>query len=167
LLVVQAPAAFADGAVAPATIPSCQYASDNTHPLPFCSTGQTASVVVPPASSVTYTFNYPGDNSDITFTAQLSPVDPSTVSAIGFNVYDTTKQSNPPIPAEIATIKSNGVSSDPHSMQFNYSSGTPGPVTLQLFNYAPGPVTFNLSDSGLVISTSGGSVTTPVTLQLA
>ncbi|HLY63982.1 MAG TPA: hypothetical protein VKU60_00490 [Chloroflexota bacterium] len=152
---------------APATIQSCQYTSDNTHPLPFCSTGQTTAVTVPSNGSVTYQFNYPGDNSNITVTAMISPVDPSSATAVGFNVFDTATKATPPVPVEVATIASNQISGDPHSMQFNYSSGITGPVTLQLFNYESTAATFNISDSGLVLNTGSGGVTSPVTLQLS
>ncbi|MGI9147747.1 MAG: hypothetical protein ACR2IK_14545, partial [Chloroflexota bacterium] len=161
-----APAA-ANPSGAPSTIASCQYASDNTHPLPFCSTGQTAAVPVASNAIVTYKFNYPGDNSNVTFTSSLTPSDPTTLSAEGFNVFDTTSKAVPPPPVEVVTIATNGVSTDPHSLQFNYSSGTPGPVTIQLFNYTGTTVTFNLSDSGMVTNASSGSVTTPITLQLS
>jgi hypothetical protein len=163
LLMAGLPAAAAG---LPQTIPSCQYTSDSTHALPYCSTGQTTSLALPTNSTATYAFNYPGDNSDITFTATLNPIDPTSATAVGFNVFDTTSKASPPPPVEVATIASDGMSSDPHSMQFNYSSGTSGPVTLQLFNYSPNTVTFSLSDSGLQLSTGSGTVTTPVTLQL-
>ncbi|MFI5267753.1 MAG: hypothetical protein ACHQ7M_10295, partial [Chloroflexota bacterium] len=149
------------------TIPSCQYITDNTHSYAYCGTGQTASIPLASNATTSYTFNYPGDNSNITFTAMLSPVDSTTTSATGFNVYDNTSKAVPPPPVEIATIASNELNSDPHSLQFNYSSGTLGPVTLQLFNYTPNTVTFNLNDSGLVASSGAGSTTTPVTLQLS
>jgi hypothetical protein len=160
----RAPAA---GGTNPATIPSCQYTTDSTHALPFCSTGQVANITVPSNGSVLYTFGYPGDNSNITFTATINPIDPAAPTSVGFNVFDTTSQAKPPVPVEVVTIESNQANSDPHQMQFNYSSGTQGTVTLQLFNYLSSPVTFALSDSGLVSSTSAGSTTTPVTLQRA
>lgn len=174
-----APAAAAPAAAAPAapavagapgkpsTIASCQYISDNTHPLPFCSTGQVANVTVPPSGSVNYQFAYPGDNSNITFTSTVNPIDPMVASAIGVNVYDANSSKlQPPAPVEIVTTLTNQANNDPHQMQFNYSSGTAGPVTLQLFNYSQNAVTFGLNDSGLVVSTGNGSTTTPVTLQL-
>jgi hypothetical protein len=164
---VAAPAAPSTAGGAPATIQSCQYTSDNTHSYPYCSTGQLANVPVASNAIVTYKFNYPGDNSNITFSAFLSPVDSTTMNAMGFNVYDTLSKATPPPPVEIATISSNELNKDPHAMQFNYSSGTPGPVTLQLFNYSPHTVTFSLNDSGLVTTSSSGSVVTPVTLQLS
>ncbi|HLY64003.1 MAG TPA: hypothetical protein VKU60_00595, partial [Chloroflexota bacterium] len=151
---------------APATIASCQYTSDTVHSYSYCSTGQSATITVPPSGNVVYTFNYPGDNSNITFTASVTPIDPTTASAIGVNVFDNTKPSTPPTPAEIVTIQTNELNSDPHMMQFNYSSGTAGPVTLQLFNYSSGTVTFSLNDSGLVFQTGSGAAVTPVTLQL-
>lgn len=162
---VAAPAQGATGK--PATIPSCQYTTDNTHPLPFCSTGQVSTIVVPAGSSINYKLNYPGDNSNITFTSSLNPIDPTVASAVGVNVYDTTSQAQPPMPVEVATTLTNQANSDPKQMQFNYSSGTAGLVTLQLFNYSPNAVTFSFNDSGLVVNSSSGLVTTPVTLQLA
>ena len=158
--------ALAQTSATPASIPSCQYATDNTHSLPFCGTGQTSAVTVGQNATVTYSFNYPGDNSNITFTATLSSVDATTTTAAGFNVFDTASKANPPVPVEIATLASNGVSTDPHTMQFNYSSGQPGPVTLQLFNYTGGSLTFNISDSGFVLNTGQGTQTTPVNLTL-
>jgi hypothetical protein len=152
---------------APASIPSCQYTSDTTHSFSFCGTGQTTNVTVASNAAVTYTFNYPGDNSNITFTSGITPVDSTATNAVGFNVYDTTTNAKPPTPVEVATIASNELNSDPHMLQFNYSSGTPGPVTVQLFNYTPNTVTFSLNDSGFVSSASAGNVTTPTTLTLA
>jgi hypothetical protein len=163
------PSALAQSAgTAPAAIPSCQYTTDTTHSFPFCSTGQMADVTVSPNSAVSYQFTYPGNNSNITVTAQLPGVDPTTATAVGFNVFDSTVQSsNPPAHVETATIQSNQLNSDPHSLQFNYSSGTAGPVTLQLFNYTPKSTVISLNDSGLVIGASNTApAVTPVTLQL-
>jgi hypothetical protein len=86
---------------------------------------------------------------------------------MGFNVYDTNSKATPPVPVEVATIPSNELGTDPHSLQFNYSSGTSGPVTIQLFNYTPNTVMFSMSQSGLMVNTSNGSTTSPVTLQLS
>src|SRR5581483_10920895 len=77
---------------APASIPSCQFTSDTFHPLQFCSSGQTYPIPVPSGGTVTYSFNYPGDNSVVTFFASIDNVSSITASAIGVNVYDTTRK---------------------------------------------------------------------------
>ncbi|HLG72007.1 MAG TPA: hypothetical protein VK009_16435 [Chloroflexota bacterium] len=160
-----APAQGANGD--PSTITSCQFTSDNTHPLPFCSTGQTSNITVPAGGTVTYKFNYPGDNSNVTFFANVDQVNSIDASAIGVNVFDTTSKATPPPPVEVVTTLSNQANRDPHQMQWNYSSGTSGPVTLQFFNYSPNPVTFAFNDSGMVLSTGSSTTTTPMTLSLA
>ena len=162
------PALAQTTATDPATIQSCQYTTDSTHSYPFCITGQATPITVPSNGAVNYQFSYPGNNSDITFTAQLPDVNPTNATAIGFNVFDTTQQSsNPPAPVETATVLTDQLNSDPHSVQFNYSSGTAGPVTVQLFNYTPQATTVSLNDSGLTLGSANQAPSvTAVTLQL-
>jgi len=130
--------------------------------------GATASLNVPASPngySKAWTFSYPGDNSTITFDAGVTNLDPSFATSVGFNVFDSQHQTSP---VETATLQSNQRQNDPHGIQFVYSSGTVGTVTVQFFSYAPTPVMLTLSQGGLV-SPSGvnGSTTTPVTLQAA
>jgi hypothetical protein len=157
-----APAPAAPAAPAPAPVASPAAGG------PGVASGQSLSLNVP-ASPGGYTkswkFDYPGDNSTITFDAEVGGLDPSFQTAVGFNVYDSQ---NAGTPVEIATLASNGRSNDPHGIEFVYSSGTAGSVTVQFFSYAPAPVTLNLTQGGLVSpSTAQGNTITPVTLQAA
>lgn len=136
-------------------------------PAPAGSTvaaGQPANFAVaskPGGSFKTITFNYPGDNSNITFDAELPNFDVTQQGAVGFNVFDSQHQTSP---VEIATTLSNQRSNDPHGIEFNYSSGTAGTVIVQVFNYSPQSVDVTLTNSGLV-TTNGAA--TPVSLLMA
>ena len=78
--------------------------------------------------------------------------------ACNLNVFDAQHQASP---VEVADTKSDQKPNDPHGIEFNYSSGTAGTVSVQFFSYAPSAVSVSLTDGGLV-STSGA--TTPLTL---
>jgi hypothetical protein len=152
-------------------------------------TGQTMTFDVPSSPngfSQTWTLNYPGDNSNLTVDAELGGYDPSFASAIGFNVFDSQHQS---APVEIATTQSNmktndpkgiefnyssgsagpvSITNDPHGIEFVYSSGTPGTVIVQFWSYAPAALTMTLTQSGFIQSNPGAGnapAITPVTLQ--
>lgn len=130
------------------------------------STGQTTTFKVPSSPngfSQVWSFNYPGDNSNLTVDAELGGYDPSFASAIGFNVFDSQHQGTP---LETATTQSNQKTNDPQGIEFNYSSGTPGPVSVQFFSYAPTPLTVSMTQGGLVSNNSGsGSTQTPISLE--
>jgi hypothetical protein len=115
----------------------------------------------PGGSFKTITFNYPGDNSNITFDAEMPNFDVTQQGAVGFNVFDAQHQTSP---VEIATTQNNQRSNDPHGIEFNYSSGAAGTVIVQFFSYMPQSVDVSLTNSGLVAS--NGAVT-PVSLQTA
>ncbi len=129
---------------------------------PAIVTGKLASFSVPASPngfSSMWTFDYPGDNSNITFDADMNGLDPSFATAVGFNVFDAQHQTSP---VEIATNQSNEKPLDPHGIEFNYSSGTQGPVTVQFFSYVPAALTVDFTNGGLVNPSSGAA--TPVTL---
>jgi hypothetical protein len=152
---------------APSSAPS-SVAPASSQGGPGLATGQTTSFNVPASPNgfnKSWTFTYPGDNSNIIFDAEVGGLDPSFGSAVGFNVFDSQHQSSP---LEVATTQTNQKQNDPHGIEFVYSSGTPGTVTVQFFSYAPAPVTITLTQGGLTSSNTGsGSTTTPVTLHAA
>ena len=129
-------------------------------------TGQTTNFKVPSSPngfSQSWSFKYPGDNSNLTVDAELNGYDPSFATAVGFNVFDSLHQTTP---VETATTQTNMKTNDAKGIEFNYSSGTAGAVTIQFFSYAPIPLSVGLTQGGLVSSNTGsGSVTTPITLQ--
>jgi len=104
------------------------------------------------------TFDYPGDFSNITFDAELDGFDPSYQGAVGFNVFDSQHST---APVEIATTQSNQKPNDPHGIEFVYSSGIAGPVTVQFFSYAPLNLNITLTNTGLV-NTAGNATQVPL-----
>ena len=163
-----APAAAASGTASgePKQLPTCTYVTDASHPNLYCATSTGMQTVTLPASPssggvVTYTFNYPGDNSNILLTANVpSRIDPSLAGGVGASVFDAASKGSP---VETDTLQSNQFGGDPNTFQLAYSSGNSGPVTIQLFNWTGKAVALNVSQSGLV--RSDGTMS-PVTLQL-
>jgi hypothetical protein len=169
-ITLQAPGG-SGGAPAAASGASSPAAPGATTPAPApagagLATGQTATFNVPASPngfSKVWTFSYPGDNSNIIFDSDIGGYDPSFATAIGYKVFDAQHQA---APLETATTQSNQRHEDPHGIEFVYSSGTPGTVTIQFFSYAPAAVDMTLTQSGLIgANTGNGSTVTPVTLQ--
>ena len=111
--------------------------------------GQSTSVSLAPATTSCngaqlFTLNYPGDNTNVTIDAQLSGsgLNPINSAAVGFNVWDST---NTVAPIETANLLTNQKNSMPGMLEFNYSSGTAGLVTIELFNWAQVPVSGTVS----------------------
>ncbi|MBV8084318.1 MAG: hypothetical protein JO247_05840 [Chloroflexi bacterium] len=152
----------------PAQVQPCTYITDATHPDLYCPIDTSNATILVPASpngsggSTTYTFNYPGDNSNILVTADVvSSFDPTMSNGIGASVYDNTVTNGAPV--ETDTLTANQFAANPDMFRVAYSSGTAGPVTIAFTNWTGKPITLQVNQSGL-IHTDGS--TAPVTLQL-
>lgn len=102
-----------------------------------------------------FTFSYPGDGSVGTITINVSSTDPAVDNAVGVNVYQSGTL--------LATMNALGSPAGTNSVTF--SSTTPGPVLVQVYNYQQGAtVSFSLSLSGvttLAPTTSAAPTATP------
>ena len=135
---------------------------------PAVPAGQTVNLDVPagtPSQGTvqTFTFSYPGDGSGVLIDARISGLDAPNYSAAGFNVYD---EENVNAPMETATTLTNQKDSVPGSIEFGYSSGHAGMVTVQFFNWSQEPLTLSLTPVSLpngsslqVVSASAGAGT--------
>ncbi|HEU0167277.1 MAG TPA: hypothetical protein VFS62_05840 [Chloroflexota bacterium] len=152
----------------PVQVQPCTYITDPTHPDLYCPSDTSNATIVVPAGpnggggSTTYTFNYPGDNSNILLTADVvSTFDATMANGIGASVYDNTATNGAPV--ETDTLMANQFAANPDMFRVAYSSGTAGPVTVAFTNWTGKPITLQVNQSGL-IHTDGS--TAPVTLQL-
>ncbi len=102
-----------------------------------------------------FTFSYPGDGSVGTITINVSSTDPAVDNAVGVNVYQSGTL--------LATMNALGSPAGTNSVTF--SSTTPGPVLVQVYNYQQGAtVSFSLSLSGVTTmapTTSAAPTATP------
>ena len=119
-----------------------------------------------------YTFNYPGDGSIGTLTLTVSPTDTATLNAVGVNVFQNGNQ----------ITQATALGSTPGTNAVTFSSTTPGPILVQVYNYNPGvnaSYRLSLSDvnttpsatpvatvtpRAIATPTSGGTATNPATL---
>ncbi len=124
-------------------------------------TGQQGHLTAPANVGVAqaWTFYYPGDESNVTFDAELGGLDALQAPGVGFNIFDVQHQSPPVFTATLQSAQRRG---DPNGLEFNYSSGFAGTVTLQFFNYGSNPIDLTLSQTGL---TAPGGANVPITLQ--
>lgn len=98
-----------------------------------------------------FTFDYPGDGSVGTLTLNVNTNDPAVDNAVGVNVYQGANL--------LATMNALGSPAGTNSVTF--SSTTPGPILVQVYNYHPSAsVAFSLSLSGVAATTP--APTTPV-----
>jgi hypothetical protein len=109
--------------------------------------GQTAPFSLPAGNggcdgAQLFTLSYPGDSSNLTIDAQFAIQDSTIASALGFNVWDS---SGSMIPNESVTLANSLKTSATNTLEFNYSSGTPGRVTIELFNWAKVPVSGSMT----------------------
>src|SRR5579883_738821 len=88
-----------------------------------------------------FTMDYPGGNAQVVINARIDGISQTENNTAGVDVYDSL---NPGHPVEHLTLGTNGFNHDPNLMEFVYSSGTPGPVTFQFFNWSQKPVTLEV-----------------------
>jgi hypothetical protein len=147
-LVTSAMAANVDGKSAASALPLKGIASGSI-------TGSTS------GAYTFYTFDYPGDGSTATLAYTIGPADPVTENVVGVNIYQGGNL--------VAT--GNGVGNPPGTNSIFFSSTTPGPALVEVYDYGNGtPASFQLSLSGVnaaapvpsVPSTTTAPVSTPV-----
>jgi hypothetical protein len=96
-----------------------------------------------------YTFDYPGNGSVATLSYSVSPNDPVTISSVGVNVYQ----------GGTLLATNNAVGNPPGSSAVDFSSTTPGPILVQVYDYGQGlPANFQLQLSGV---TGASATATP------
>jgi hypothetical protein len=138
-LVTSAMAANADGKSASTALPLSGIANGNI-------TGATS------GAYDFYTFPYAGDGSTVTLTYTIGPLDPVTQNEVGVNIYQGGNL--------VAT--GNGAAGPEGTNSIFFSSTTPGPALVQVYDYGAGaPATFQLSLSG-VSTAAPAPVASPV-----
>jgi hypothetical protein len=87
-----------------------------------------------------YTFGYPGDGSTGTLSYTISPNDPVTDNAVGVNIYQ----------GSTLLASGNGLGNPPGTGSLAFSSTTPGPILVQVYDYGQGlPANFQLQVQGV------------------
>jgi hypothetical protein len=113
--------------------------------------GQSAKLKTPPGSttmgfSQIMTFVYPGDNSVVTFDAQIDGLNPGNAQNAGFNVYDAENGSTA---VQTVTPANNAKNQVPGSVEFSYQSSTARTVAIQFFNWNQVPATMTITPVAL------------------
>lgn len=128
-LTATALAAAPDGRSAATALPL-----STTQPVSGTLVGSTA------GSYAYYSIAYPGDGSIGTLGLTFSPTEQWIANAIGLTIYQNGSQ----------LTTTNGLSATPGQQTLTFSSTTPGPVLVQVYDYWPGtPVSYQLALSGV------------------
>jgi hypothetical protein len=110
------------------------------HPGNTFNVGDSMNVAVGPqeAAGELFRMSYPGGSAPVLINARIDGLDSTLMDAAGFDVYDDENGTNV---VEHVTLARNEFNSDPHLMQFAYSSAKAQTVTVQFFNWSKAPLT--------------------------
>lgn len=116
------------------------------------------SIKADPAAGELFRMSYPGGSAPVLINARIDGLDNVNMDAAGFDVYD---DENGTTPVEHVTLSRNEFNSDPHLMQFAYSSAKAQTVTVQFFNWSKEPLTLAVMPMQLPVAIVQAGATVP------